>query len=136
MSIDALTAYLVTNKTNSHFSEKIIIATGFEYFLPDVEQDIFLVYDLEDVVESKINVTKLDIRDNCDICTSELSRPNSRTFRSTDDFDQFLQTNSEFKKLPEYLGTQLFIVCEECQSSIVTDLHELLPNTYKVSRKI
>lgn len=136
LSVNELTAYVISNCANRDFSEKTVIATGFEYFNPEEDREIFLAYPLEDVVSTKIKITKLDESQPCDICSSNVDRPIADIYVSEDNFQTFLDTHSEFRELPHYRRTQLVNICEDCQSAVVTDLYEELPAHHKLARNL
>lgn len=136
LSVDELNAYVITNCAHRDLYEKMVVATGFEHFDPEEERDIFLAYPLEDVINTKIEVTKLDTDQPCSICSSNVQRPIAHVYSSENNFDQFLNTRSEFRSLPDYRHTQIFSICEDCQSAIMTDLYEELPSHYKLARNL
>jgi hypothetical protein len=135
LSIDELTAYIVTNCKDTNLSDDIVIATGFEYF-QSTDENIFLIYPLEDIIDNKINVLNLDLSATCEICSNGIDKPMASIYKSDEDIDDLLNSNSEINRLPNHMKSYGFNICEECQSSIVTDLYYSLPDQYKLSYNI
>lgn len=136
LSVDELTAYIVTNCKNPNLEDNIVIATGFEYFVSNDDIYVCLIYPLGDIIEHKINFVKLDPSTTCDICKSGIEKPMASIYKFEKDVDEILNDRSEIKRLPSHMRSFGFDVCEKCQSSIVEDLYVGLPDQYKVSHNI